>query len=88
MGAQPRWSLKAASHMSDLETIQDLLDAIAKIEDALAPPERDLYVELRLRCTESAMVRVGDARSLEVILRNVGIRNKLGLKIQPDRGGF
>lgn len=72
--------------MSDLETIQDLLDAIAKIEDALAPPERDLYVELRLRCTESAMVRVGDARSLEVILRNVGIRNKLGLKIQPDRG--
>ncbi len=73
--------------MSDLETIRRLLDEVEALQDELAPPEREIFEELRLRYSQTIPPALGDDRSLEVILRNVAVRKQLGLKITPDGNG-
>ncbi|MGB1548056.1 MAG: hypothetical protein ACPHIA_05940 [Alphaproteobacteria bacterium] len=73
--------------MSDLDTVRRLLEEVEALCDELAPPEREIFEELRLRYAEKTVLEVGDDRSLEVILRNVAVRRQMGLKLKPDGNG-
>ncbi|MCE2510805.1 MAG: orotate phosphoribosyltransferase [Alphaproteobacteria bacterium] len=73
--------------MPDPDTIRRLLDEIEALQDELAPPEQEIFEELRLRYAKAATPVVGDDRSLEVILRNVAVRRQMGLKLKPDGNG-
>ena len=65
--------------LTGLAELQRLLRAVAAVEDRLAPHERKLYRELEAKHAEPVRIDADDLTCLQVILRNVEIRERYGL---------
>ncbi len=66
--------------LTGLAELQRLLRAVGAVEDRLAPHERELYRELEAKHAEPVRIDADDLTCLEVILRNVEIRERYGLE--------
>ncbi|MFQ5955550.1 MAG: hypothetical protein ACE5JZ_10840 [Kiloniellales bacterium] len=65
--------------MARFVELRRLLDAVAAVEDRLAPHERELYRDLKAKYAEPVQTAADDRTCLEVMLRNVEIRKSYGL---------
>ncbi len=65
--------------LTGLAELQRLLRAVAAVEDRLAPHERALYRGLMAKHAEPVRIDADDLTCLQVILRNVEIRERYGL---------
>lgn len=65
--------------LAGLAELQRLLRAVAAVEDRLAPHERALYRDLEAKHAEPVRIDADDLTCLQVILRNVEIRERYGL---------
>ena len=61
-----------------------LIEAVGAVEGRLAPNELEMYRTLRARYAEAGAVDDHDATCLEVILRNIGIREAHGFDPRSD----
>jgi len=60
--------------------VSRLLEQVAKIEDRLSPNERELFRSLKTKYAEPGHTAADDKTCLEVMLRNVRIRQAHGLQ--------
>jgi hypothetical protein len=65
------------AHYAEIKT---LLDELAWLAEELSPNERELFHTLAVRYEELVTGTFDDKTCLEVMLRNVEIRNGYGLK--------
>ncbi len=61
-----------------------LIEEVGAVEGRLAPNELEMYRTLKARYAEAGAVDDHDATCLEVILRNIGIREAHGLDARRD----
>ena len=73
--------------MAENETRHPLLEKIAAVRGELAPPERDVFEELQAQLARGQALTTEEDRALEIILRNVEIRKKTGLKLHTPGNG-
>jgi hypothetical protein len=67
--------------MADNETRHRLLEKIAAVHGELAPPEREIFEALQAQLARGQAPTTEEVHTLEIILRNVEIRKKTGLKL-------
>ena len=67
-------------NMTDYAQVSGLLEQVAEIEDRLSPNERELYRSLKAKYAEPGHTGADDKTCLEVMLRNVRIREAHGLQ--------
>ncbi len=65
--------------LTGLAELQRLLRAVAAVEDRLAPHERTLYRGLKAKHAEPVRIDADDLICLQVMLRNIEIRERYGL---------
>lgn len=67
--------------MAENETRHQLLEKIAAVHGELAPPEREIFETLQAQLALGQTPTTEEVHALEIILRNVEIRKKTGLKL-------
>ncbi len=67
--------------MVENETRHPLLEKIAAVQGELAPPEREIFEASQAQLARGQALATEETRALEIILRNVEIRKKTGLKL-------
>ena len=67
-------------NMTDYAQVSRLLEQVAEIEERLSPSERELYRSLKAKYAEPGHTGTDDKICLEVMLRNVRIREAHGLQ--------
>ena len=67
-------------NMTDYTQVSGLLEQVAEIEERLSPNERELYRSLKAKYAEPGHTAADDKTSMEVMLRNVRIREAHGLQ--------
>lgn len=65
--------------LADFAEVKHLLDQVALVEDRLTPNELELYRTLKARYEDPGAGSFDDKTCLEVILRNIEVRQKVGL---------
>ena len=68
--------------LTDLATmieIQDLIEKATRIENRLAPNEKEILQQLRDKYAGPCEIGFEDKTLLEVLLRNVAVRQKKGI---------
>jgi hypothetical protein len=60
--------------------VSHLLEQVAEIEERLSPNERELFRSLKAKYAEPGQTDADDTTCLEVMLRNVRIRQAHGLQ--------
>ena len=73
--------------MVENKTRHPLLEKIAAVHGELAPPEREVFEALQAQFAQGQALTMEAARALEIILRNVEIRKKTGLKLHIPGNG-
>lgn len=66
--------------------IKSLLEKVERVADRLADNERDVYDELRTRYATFTTAQFEDKTLLEVMLRNVTVRQDLSDRFGGDDG--
>lgn len=65
--------------LTDFAEVKRLLDRVALVQDRLTPNELELYRTLKARYEDPGAGSFDDKTCLEVILRNIEVRQKIGL---------
>lgn len=65
--------------LADFAEVKRLLDQVALVEDRLTPNELELFRTLKARYDDPGAGSFDDKTCLEVTLRNIEIRQKVGL---------
>lgn len=68
--------------MSPLDEITDLIDKVARIEHRLADNEKAIFHDLRDKYAGPCEIGFEDKTLLEVLLRNVTVREDKGIRIE------
>lgn len=71
----------ATDPMAALDEIRALLDRVGEIESQLADNEREMYLALRGKYADACEIGFEDKLLLEVMLRNVGVREQKGVRL-------
>ena len=72
-------------NMTDYAQVSGLLEQVAEIEARLSPNERELFHSLKAKYAEPGHTAADDKTCLEVMLRNVRIREAQRPPDRPER---
>ncbi|MDJ0610392.1 MAG: hypothetical protein QNJ67_15555 [Kiloniellales bacterium] len=72
--------------LTDFAEVKRLLDEVAAVEDRLTPNELELFRTLKARYEDPGAGSFEDKTCLEVILRNIKVRQGFGMKPEETAG--
>ncbi len=72
--------------LTDFAEVKQLLDEVAAVEGKLTPNELELFRTLKARYEDPGAGSFEDKTCLEVILRNIKVRQGFGLKPEETTG--